>query len=418
MIHQFFPFTNDNSLDLVKYNYRIFIGVAVDDAGVGTVNLEHNELCSCYLCRYEDGQYEPDITPHFRLIPDLNNHIFQYKNQWIRIIKNKSDKDNSENINSGRQRPSLSKTLTLVTRGKNLKIFHDLLSECRRMYMEKTKIGVTMWTSRGKYWENAGQRRKRPLDSVVLDRGVLESILKDIKKFISSAKWYNDRGIPYRRGYLLYGPPGCGKTSIISAIAGYLNYGISILSLSKKSLDDDDVRNLVNSVPQRSILLLEDIDAAFKSRTNGGGESFNDNSTSFSGLLNGLDGVTSIDARILFMTTNYVDRLDPALIRPGRVDVKQKIDYCSSYQVKTLFTRFYPEKKRTLFTRYNPETDEVRITTLAGKFLEKLKRFAPPGKELMELTPAQLQEYFLVHREDARDAIKNVEQFLRDMKGR
>lgn len=60
------------------------------------------------------------------------------------------------------------------------------------------------------------------------------------------------------------------------------------------------------------------------------------NRVTLSGLLNCLDGVTSTEARILFMTTNYLDRLDPALIRPGRVDVQEYIGYCSEYQLGNL----------------------------------------------------------------------------------
>lgn len=63
-------------------------------------------------------------------------------------------------------------------------------------------------------------RKKRPLDSVVLDEGLADAILSDVKDFIDDPQWYTDRGIPYRRGYLLYGPPGCGKSSFITALAG------------------------------------------------------------------------------------------------------------------------------------------------------------------------------------------------------
>jgi chaperone BCS1 len=61
---------------------------------------------------------------------------------------------------------------------------------------------------------------KRPFSSVILDRGIAENIKNDILEFLQSSKWYRERGIPYRRGYLLYGPPGTGKTSFITALAG------------------------------------------------------------------------------------------------------------------------------------------------------------------------------------------------------
>ncbi len=61
---------------------------------------------------------------------------------------------------------------------------------------------------------------KRAFTSVILEQGVAEQIRNDCIDFLKSSKWYHDRGIPYRRGYLLYGPPGCGKTSFITALAG------------------------------------------------------------------------------------------------------------------------------------------------------------------------------------------------------
>lgn len=53
-----------------------------------------------------------------------------------------------------------------------------------------------------------GKRRKRPLESVILKEGVKEELLRDVKEFLSSQDWYFEKGVPYRRGYLLHGPPG------------------------------------------------------------------------------------------------------------------------------------------------------------------------------------------------------------------
>jgi chaperone BCS1 len=79
---------------------------------------------------------------------------------------------------------------------------------------------------------------------------------------------YNDRhvGIPYRRGYLLHGPPGSGKTSFIQALAGSLSYDICVLNLSERGLTDDKLFHLLSNVPERSFILMEDVDAAFNKR--------------------------------------------------------------------------------------------------------------------------------------------------------
>lgn len=111
--------------------------------------------------------------------------------------------------------------------------------------------------------------------------GVADNIQNDVKEFIESEKWfvkffnipninsnfrYVQRGIPYRRGYLLHGLPGTGKTSFISALAGHFGYSICMLSLSERTLDDDRLNYLLNNAPPNCFVLLEDIDAAFVSR--------------------------------------------------------------------------------------------------------------------------------------------------------
>jgi chaperone BCS1 len=85
----------------------------------------------------------------------------------------------------------------------------------------------------------------------------------------SNDKWLKrkETGIPYRRGVLLYGPPGSGKSSFIQALAGSLDYNICILNLSERGLTDDKLNHLMINAPERSFILLEDIDAAFSGRS-------------------------------------------------------------------------------------------------------------------------------------------------------
>jgi len=97
----------------------------------------------------------------------------------------------------------------------------------------------------------------------VLDGTICEDLIADIKRFEKGIDWYKDKGVPYRRGYLLHGPPGTGKTSFTLAIAGYLDYSICYLNLGGGRLDDDSLNRCLNNAPAKSIILLEDIDAVF-----------------------------------------------------------------------------------------------------------------------------------------------------------
>ena len=194
-------------------------------------------------------------------------------------------------------------------------------------------------------------------------------------------------GIPYRRGYLLHGPPGSGKSSFIQALAGSLGYDICLLNLSERGLADDKLFHLLSNAPERSIILMEDVDAAFNKRVqtsedgyvakffsyeialqlNGRGLMMSffslcaryQSSVTFSGFLNALDGVASGEERIIFLTTNHMEKLDPALIRPGRVDLACLIDDASPSQAKRLFTRFYDSEQNTDLENLGVELESV-----------------------------------------------------------
>lgn len=247
-----------------------------------------------------------------------------------------------------------------------------------------------MYSAVGSDWRPFGHpRKRRPISSVVLDTGISDRILNDCQEFIRNPQWYGERGIPYRRGYLLYGPPGCGKSSFITALAGEIEFGICLLNLSDRGLTDDRLNHLLSVAPQQSIILLEDIDAAFASREDT--EKLKSayeglNRVTFSGLLNCLDGVASTEARIVFMTTNYIDRLDPALIRPGRVDFKEYVGHCSQNQLEQMYMRFY-------------KTTEARQNSAI--FAEKVCSFGKP------VSPAQIQGYFMIHKSSYEDDVIN-----------
>lgn len=224
--------------------------------------------------------------------------------------------------------------------GKRREAVHEFLTDVvTARHREKKKV-TKIYVSNKSSWRRMMQKRMRPIESVILPAGMMEDLLHDAKKFLTSLAKYEERGTPHRRGYLFHGLPGTGKSSLVQALAGELGLDIYILRMSKDTMDDDIMEHLVLNMSPGGILLIEDVDAAFTRRK--GGNNIGRNLT-FSGLLNVLDGVASAEGRILAMTTNHMSRLDPALIRAGRVDRRFEINYADAEQVVRMYIRFFPE---------------------------------------------------------------------------
>ncbi|TDZ40045.1 putative mitochondrial chaperone BCS1-B [Colletotrichum spinosum] len=242
----------------------------------------------------------------------------------------------------------------------------------------------------GRYnWSQVTERPVRPMRTVVLDQKQKSQVLADMNEYLHPAtpRWYANRGIPLRRGYLFHGPPGTGKTSLSFALAGVFGLDIFVISLLDPTLTEEDLGTLFTSLPRRCVVLLEDIDTAGLSRDPDGdaaepavSDSKDDSAKdskatdgdkegkktskddwkvsdlaralkketrddkkgiSLSGLLNAIDGVASQEGRILVMTTNKPESLDEALIRPGRVDLQVGFTNATPAQATELFQRMY-----------------------------------------------------------------------------
>ncbi len=189
-------------------------------------------------------------------------------------------------------------------------------------------------------WMRARLGSRRPLASVVLKAGQAEALLADLQRFYGAHERYAELGIPWRRGYLLYGPPGTGKTSLVTALASELHLNVCTLSLASPIVTDEKIHTLLAAVPQRSLLLIEDVDAFFRQRD----AAHSQVKLSFSGFLNALDGVATQEGNVLFMTTNHADRLDEALIRAGRIDERVELGTCDEDQLRRLYLKFRPDE--------------------------------------------------------------------------
>lgn len=216
-------------------------------------------------------------------------------------------------------------------------------------------------------WSYLSKLPKRPLETIDLPKEDLDNITNDIKNFYDNKDEYMRLGIPWKRNYLLEGPPGTGKTSLIFSLASHFGLDVYIINLGPK-VDDSAFMSSISKIANNSILLLEDVDALFVDRkVNVSNKSL----VSFSGILNVLDGMARKNGLITFLTTNYRNRLDTALIRPSRIDYIMTFKKITEEQIKSMFIRFFPESIEKL-DKFIDKTShlEFRTCVLQQFFME------------------------------------------------
>ena len=263
-------------------------------------------------------------------------HHTSQKFVWFQLKRDENDRNVFYDWDTNGAKQKEYETLTFWAFGTSTKIWEDLLLEAKLEFNKNTEKNTIIyrWSKYANLWRIHGGKTKdiRPWKSIVTQSNIKQDIRNDIKKFRESSNSYKSLGIPYKRGYLLHGPPGTGKSSLVYGLAGELGLSICVLTLSDRDLSDDELMNRLVSAPKNSIILIEDIDVALPSekrktelevenRRKKQAYDFSNHysgSLTLSGVLNSIDGVATADSQILIMTTNHKENLDPALIRPGR----------------------------------------------------------------------------------------------------
>jgi hypothetical protein len=183
------------------------------------------------------------------------------------------------------------------------------------------KARPRMWVAtRWSEWTRVREVPVRRLDSVVLADGQQDRIVADLEKFFAAEKLYGRVGLPWHRGLLFHGPPGCGKTSLATALADRFGLDVYLLPLSDLEADTN-LMQLLGNVDPRSVLVIEDIDVVHAAKARDDSER---KGVTLSGLLNALDGLVTPHGLVTIMTTNKLDALDAALVRPGRADLVEE----------------------------------------------------------------------------------------------
>lgn len=272
--------------------------------------------------------------------------------------------------------------------------------------------------ARGHPWESVPFKHPSTFDTLAMDPSKKSQIMSDLRDFADGQAFYQRTGRAWKRGYLLYGPPGTGKSSMIAAMANHLGYDIYDLELTEVHTNSE-LRKLLMKTSSKSIIVIEDIDCSINltnrkksgGTSNSGGRSQYDgagppemrvvagedggNSITLSGLLNFTDGLWSCcgSERIFVFTTNHIEKLDPALLRSGRMDMHIFMSYCSFSSLKILLKNYLG---------YEDGDIEEDLTKQLEEVIDEA-----------EMTPADISELLIKNRRDKEKAVWELIEALR-----
>lgn len=390
---------------LVKWRYTCSIAVLSEDSAYERVNewlvsLDYTQKCrNMRLVTTYDHELQEERE---NMVPGFGNHWFWYKGRPIWVTRKVPEKGGI----GGWKR---FEDIDIMTVGSDPAILRVLLAEIRaaRDQAKQATINVYLYRHR---WQLACRKPKRTLESVVLPDSVKTKVVKDVDRFLKRRSWYQARGVPYRRSLMLEGPPGCGKTSLVLALASHLGRPIYALNLGSLA-GDDSLIDAVCEVPENGILLIEDIDVAkaTASRVKAPDTKAVDPSpsngapppptaapegpreVSLSALLNVIDGAFSREGRLMIMTTNHPELIDPALLRPGRSDLRVRVLPLEQAEALTMARRFLEtelEARRALKDVVLPIPAAVLQERLLGWTDSQESVEAPASKVLFRLEDA------------------------------
>lgn len=218
-----------------------------------------------------------------------------------------------------------------MTIGIGEKVMNEISTELLKYWKSPVASNeMTIYISRdngyGIQWTPLCVKKHRKLDTIYIKKEIKDKLIKQLEKFFKSEELYDRYGVTFKRIHLLHGPPGTGKTSTITAVASYFGKNLAKFTITP-SVNSQKLEFAFQSLPHDTFLILEDVDALFSQRDA-------KTSVDFSTMLNCLDGITTKKGLVMFMTTNHIQQLDNAFIRPGRVDLSIEFGYPSRNELQ------------------------------------------------------------------------------------
>ncbi|KAL4936302.1 hypothetical protein BDV06DRAFT_233545 [Aspergillus oleicola] len=389
-----------------------------------------NEINDDDLLEADRAQFDIRYSPGPRLF-----HRFTYKGCWIFLYRQAVRSPNSPWAVS-------MEDLTFYAAPWNKQDLRDLVSEmqqasfARDSYRINIRRGLKLGS--GFEWVHVASKKPRELSTIIIDREQKGRIIEDIRGYLDpdTRAWYEIRGIPYRRGYLLHGLPGTGKSTMCLVLASLFNLNIYTVSLCSNGLDENSLTLLFQSLPKFCIVVFEDVDqAGLPKRKTGNSmqqtcedaehneqdseiEVDSSNGITLSAFLNIIDGLTAQEGRILIMTTNAIEKLDHALLRPGRVDLKVEFGRADSLALQEHFLMFFMQPAAAHVMgdldscgRMVPYSSPA-YSERTSDYIVHLSTLFAENVPFDRYTAAEVQNYLLQYRCRPLEAINNVPRWV------
>ncbi|XP_027347792.1 AAA-ATPase At3g50940-like [Abrus precatorius] len=401
----------------------------------GLVNNQIYEAAETYLgARISPSTHrfkvsKPDTEKSFTLTMERNESLTDVFNgvkfNWTLACRQVESRNfhNPRDLNSTLKSEVRSLELTFHKKHKEMVLntyLPFILKEAKSMKQESKALRIftvdyqNMYGNPNDAWVGTNLDHPATFDTLALDGDVKEFVMEDLKRFVRRKEYYRKVGKAWKRGYLLYGPPGTGKSSLIAAMANYLHFDIYDLELTELQYNSE-LRRLLIGLANRSILVVEDIDCTIqfhdRMAESRAATANNDNQkqVTLSGLLNFIDGLWSScgDERIIVFTTNHKEKLDPALLRPGRMDVHVPMSYCTPCGFRQLASNYLGIKQHSLFREIEEAIQKTQVTP--AEVAEQLLKSSD-----IETTLEQLLDFLRKKKESQELEAKRKEQESKD----